>query len=318
MNVLLVLAYNEELNIEKTLQSNIGLFDKIIVVNDKSKDSTQIILENFIKNTSKIEIILNRKNYGPGKSMNVGLKESKKYNPNFIVKIDGDNQFKHEDIKSLLEMGIINNSDFIKCDRFWDKGIEGKIPKIRYFGNAFATLLIRAVTGNWKITDPLNGLFLFSGKMASSIEIPRFFNRYGYPFYINLSISKLSIKTSVKIHQFRNTIVYANETSRLSPLGVFFKLIIYSFYYFSKTIKTKLRYSNYQISGLIDVSALIAFLTSIMSLYMFIVSRFFSYQGNQNTWFLLMILFFITFVVLMMQSPKAMGDRNEDNFKYLN
>lgn len=318
MNVLLVLAYNEELNIEETLQSNIDLFDKIVVVNDRSKDSTQSILEELSKKNSKIEIILNRKNYGPGKSMNIGLKESNKYNPNFIIKIDGDNQFKVKDIKSLLEKGETNNSDFIKCDRFWDKGIEGKIPKIRYFGNAFATLLIRAVTGNWKITDPLNGLFLFSGKLAGSIEIPKFFNRYGYPFYVNLSISNLGIKTSLNIHQFRNTIVYANETSRLSPLGVFFKLIIYSFYYFSKTIKTKLRYSNYQISGLIDVSALIAFFISIISLYMFIVSRFFSYQGNQNTWFLLMILFFITFIVLIMQSPKAMGGRNEGNFKYLN
>ena len=55
MNVLLVLAYNEELNIEETLQSNIDLFDKIVVVNDRSKDSTQSILEELSKKNSKLK-----------------------------------------------------------------------------------------------------------------------------------------------------------------------------------------------------------------------------------------------------------------------
>ena len=94
-------------------------------------------------------------------------------------------------LKVLLKLSDQNNSDFIKCDRFWTGGIEGDIPKIRYFGNAFASLLIKAITGKWSITDPLNGLFLFSSNTASEITIPKFFNRYGYPFYINLAISKI-------------------------------------------------------------------------------------------------------------------------------
>ena len=45
MNTLLILAYNEESNIEETIALSEKHFDKIIVVNDKSKDNTKSIIE---------------------------------------------------------------------------------------------------------------------------------------------------------------------------------------------------------------------------------------------------------------------------------
>jgi glycosyltransferase involved in cell wall biosynthesis len=318
MKVLIVLAYNEELYIEKAISSHIELFDKVVIVNDSSSDNTSKILEKLSKKNSKIETITNKKNYGPGKSMNIALKEAIQLGAKVIVKIDGDNQFKPQDIKDLLQLAEKNKSDFIKCDRFWSGGIEGDIPKIRYFGNAFASLLIKAITGKWSITDPLNGLFLFSSTTAKEVVIPKFFNRYGYPFYINLSISKIGIKKNLNLHQFRNTITYADEKSQLRPVSLFFKLITYSFYYFSSTIKTKLQDSNYQISGLIDVSALISLSTSMISFFMFVLTRYFSYQGNQHTWFLMFIIFIILFIVLVYQSPKSIKYPGDNDFKYLN
>ena len=51
-NLLLVLAYNEAVNIKKTIYELIDEFDKIIVINDASKDRTQEIL-NQIQNEHK-------------------------------------------------------------------------------------------------------------------------------------------------------------------------------------------------------------------------------------------------------------------------
>jgi glycosyltransferase involved in cell wall biosynthesis len=318
MKVLIVLAYNEELYIEKVISSHVELFDKVVVVNDRSSDSTPIILEKLSSNNPKIKIITNKKNYGPGKSMNIGIEEAIHLGAKVVVKIDGDNQFRSQDIEELLQLAVEHNSDFIKCDRFWSGGIEGDIPKIRYFGNAFASLLIKAITGKWSISDPLNGLFLFSSTAAKEVVIPKFFNRYGYPFYINLAISKMGIKKNLNLHQFRNTITYADEKSQLRPVSLFFKLIIYSVYFFASTIKTKLQDSNYQISGLIDVTALISLSFSMISLTMFISTRYFSYQGNQNTWFLMLIIFIVLFIVLVFQSPKSIKQSAGRDFKYLN
>ena len=44
MDVLIVLAYNEQLNIEKSILKNIETFDRVLVVNDKSTDKTPEIL----------------------------------------------------------------------------------------------------------------------------------------------------------------------------------------------------------------------------------------------------------------------------------
>ena len=318
MKILIILAYNEELYLEKTINNHINFFDKVVVINDKSSDRTSTILEKISQKNPKIKTITNKKNYGPGKSMGIGLEQALQLGAKTIVKIDGDNQFKSQDIKNLLQLADQNKSDFIKCDRFWFGGIEGDIPKIRYFGNAFASLLIKAITGKWSITDPLNGLFLFSSNTAEKIVIPKFFNRYGYPFYINLAVSKMGIKKDLNLHQFRNTITYADEKSQLRPVSLFFKLITYSIYYFVSTIKTKLQYSNYQISGLIDISALISLSTSLISFVMFIATRYFTYPGNQHTWFLMFIIFIIIFIVLVYQSPKSIKQIADNDFKYLN
>ena len=35
----------------------------------------------------------------------------------------------------------------------------GKIPRRRYFGNLFATIMLQFISGTNKLYDPLNGLF---------------------------------------------------------------------------------------------------------------------------------------------------------------
>ena len=42
--------------------------------------------------------------------------------------------------------------------------------------------MIKIATGNWKLNDPLNGLFMFSRNSIKSFSLPKIFNKYGYPF----------------------------------------------------------------------------------------------------------------------------------------
>lgn len=317
MNTLLILAYNEESNIEKVILDNENNFDKILVVNDASKDSTLEILNCLSKQIEKINVVSNLKNLGPGKSMELGITKALDLGSEIIVKIDGDNQFDSIDIENILKICQKNKSDFIKCDRFWPGGIEGEIPKIRYLGNAFASFLVKAASGNRNINDPLNGLFLFSKKIAEKIQIPKLFNRYGYPFFINLLVTKLSIDENLNLHQYRNKITYADEKSSLNPITVFFKLVFYSIYFLISNTKAKLKFSQYQISALLDICGYINFLLSLFSFVMFVNIRFFTYQGNQNTWFLLFILFFIIFTVLIIQSHKSIKSFQISKFIYL-
>ena len=159
------------------------------------------------------------------------------------------------------------------------------------------------------------GYFVFK-ETCRKIKIPKLFNRYGYPFFINLLITKLSIDENLNLHQYRNKSTYTDEKSSLNPILVLFKLLFYSIYFSISNTKVKQDFHNIKYLKL-DIFGYINFLLSLFSLIMFINIRFFTYQGNQNTWFLLFILFFIIFVVLIIQSHKAIKSFQISKFIYL-
>ena len=75
----------------------------------------------------------------------------------------------------IKELGHNKKLDFIKCDRFWLKWNNWKNSKLRYFGNTFASFLVKLATGNWIINDPLNGLFFISRKLLNIYKCPKLF-----------------------------------------------------------------------------------------------------------------------------------------------
>lgn len=317
-NKLIILAFNEEKNIRITVNEILDFFEEIIIINDKSVDTTNQILEELTSENKKIVVLENKKNFGAGRSMLIGIQEANKSPYNFLVKIDGDNQFDKNDIKELLIRAEENKADFIKCDRFWENGIKGDIPKIRYFGNSFASLLIKLLTGNPNINDPLNGLFLFSEKLAKKITIPKLFHRYGYPFYINTNVHYLNIGSNFKLFQFKNKIKYGNENSNLNPVTLFVKLMFFTITYFIKIIKKKLRFSSHQLSAIVDIAAIGSFTFSIISFYMVINTRYLGYSGNQGAWAMLCVIFLINSLFLLSRSHKIIKNNSLDDFIYLN
>jgi len=302
MIVLIILSYNEEIYIAETIENYIKEFEKVIVINDGSKDSTLQILNSL--SFKNLEIINHKKNMGAGASFDSGLKRSIELDASYIIKIDGDNQFKKDDvlkIKSILEK---EHFDYIKCDRFWSGGILGKIPLIRYFGNAFASFLIKFCSGNWTVNDPLNGLIALSKRAAREIEFPKKFFRYGYPFFVANKICKLGNIKKFKVGQFKNVVKYGDEKSYLKPLSMFTKLISFTISnYFSK-IKVKIKYSEYQFSSILDLLTLIFLSLSTYSVVRFFNIRYFLKDGLQSSWFLLFIIFFIIFIILIIISQR--------------
>jgi len=301
---LLVLAYNEEKYIEETIKDYVNDFEKIVVINDASKDSTLTILENLKSSYKNIEIINNLKNLGAGKSLEKAIQQIAFEETKYLIMIDGDNQFKSDDIIRLKEIAEKNNYDFIKCDRFWDGGIEGEIPMIRYLGNSFASLLLKISTSNWYLNDPLNGLFLISTKHLQEFKIPKLFKRYGYPFYISTYFSNLSIEKNLKYCQIKNTISYRNESSNLKATTMFFKLVLFTIYTLIKKIKQKMKYSSLQLTSLLDIFGFISFFGFVYSVIKLISIRYFSTVASQANWFNVSFVFLVLFVSIFFISQK--------------
>ena len=99
-------AYNEEKSIRQTVESVIKLdypvnkFE-IIIVNDGSKDNTSKIALQLIKENPKFSIcLINQKNMGKGKALNVALKIA---NGEYFVSLDADSYVREDALKVLLE-----------------------------------------------------------------------------------------------------------------------------------------------------------------------------------------------------------------------
>lgn len=318
MTTLAILAHNEETHIAEVINSFIQIFEQIIVINDGSKDSTKKIVESIQKNNSNVFLINNKKNLGAGKSLEICIQQFIQSQDNYLIKIDGDNQFKQEDVKKIKKLIESKKFDFIKCDRFWEKGIEGVIPNIRYFGNAFASILAKFSSGNWKVNDPLNGLFAFSRDSLEDFKLPKIFYRYGYPFYFVTYMLNLSVEKEIKIGQLKNTISYKDEKSTLNPFVLFFKLFGYAVKNYYTKIKRKLRYSSLQVSAFLDIFSQIFLFISFYSLYKFIAIRYFSSIGPQGSWFIVFIILFLISMSLLFFSMRSENEISTEFFTELN
>ena len=300
MSTLLILSYNEASTIINVIENYSDHFKYLIVLDDKSTDNTSELVTSL--DNKKIIYRKNEKNMGAGKSFEIGLKIFNELDSNYLIKIDGDDQFSKKDVLRMLDIGEKEDFDFIKCDRFWEGGIVGTIPFIRYFGNALASFLIKLATGNWKVNDPLNGLFFISKKISKNFVLKKLFYRYGYPFYLISYVINLSKFEQLQIGQYPNTVTYANEKSELKAGTMFFKILFFTIYSYYSKIKLKIKFSNLQFSGLVDIISQIFLLLTLGAFYRLISIRYFSAVGPQGSWFIVGVIFFIVFFLLVIVS----------------
>lgn len=244
-----VLAYNEEDFIEHVLNQLNDLNTEIFVINDKSTDNTLNILKKISEEQKNITVIENSKNFGAGYSTLELLKRIKNEGYQYMIKVDGDGQFNFKDIKRIKELLTSGKYDFIKSNRFWSKGIEGKIPNKRYFGNLIATMMLQFTAGTNRLYDPLNGLFAINVKFLDLVNYDKYPKRYGYPFYF----SAQSAISNFRIYQINNTISYNNQKSELSSIKMLFTLIRLVFYFQKAKIRNKLYIGKYQRSAFLDI-----------------------------------------------------------------
>lgn len=152
-SIVIIPAYNEEKNIEKTVEDirqNAPEFDYVIV-NDCSKDDTLKVC------TDKGMHVLNLPiNLGIGGAVQTGYLYAYKNGYDFAVQFDGDGQhdakFLHEmrDYIAEHKFNMLIGSRFIEKEGFQSSGL-------RRFGIRYFSTLIKLLTRT-RITDPTSGM----------------------------------------------------------------------------------------------------------------------------------------------------------------
>lgn len=158
--LLIIPAYNEELNIREVLQN---LRDKgvetildILVVNDGSKDRTVEIVEEM-----NIKVISQVYNLGYGAALQMAYKYATQKGYDFVIQMDADGQ--HDVINipmifSMLKEGEIESRpDIVIGSRFLKGSAKYHMSFVRLFAVRMFRGIIKIATKQ-KITDPTSGL----------------------------------------------------------------------------------------------------------------------------------------------------------------
>lgn len=157
MKVLIIVpAYNEELNIEKTIKD---LTDNTnydyLIINDCSKDNTKEVCEKNGFNVLSLPI-----NYGLTSGIQVGMKYAYQNGYDIVIQFDGDGQHKAKYLKDLVKEIEDGNCNVAIGSRF----VTEKKPKsMRMFGSRLLTGAIKIATGK-TIKDPTSGMRAYDKK----------------------------------------------------------------------------------------------------------------------------------------------------------
>ena len=151
--IIIISAYNEEENIERTvnaIQKSAQGFDYVII-NDCSTDNTRKICEEREFNIVNLPI-----NLGIGGAVQTGYKYAYENGYDVAVQVDGDGQHDPEFLNTMADYLIEHQVDMVIGSRFIEKkGFQSSIT--RRMGIQFFSKLIKVLTGK-KITDPTSGL----------------------------------------------------------------------------------------------------------------------------------------------------------------
>lgn len=175
-------AYNEELLIGRVIETMPDFVDKIIVVDDKSTDSTAQIVEDYRKKQpDRIILIRHEKNQGVGGAIVSGYHYAREHLINISVVMAGDAQMDPEDLPSLLDPVVDGKVDYAKGNRLFTGEAWSQIPRIRYFGNAILSMMTKVVSGYWHIADSQTGYTAISLNALQTLPLEKVFKRYGMP-----------------------------------------------------------------------------------------------------------------------------------------
>jgi len=141
-------AFNEQDSIGNVIADLPKFVDEIIVVNNKSTDKTK---ENATKAGATV-LTEERKGYGYACLKGMDYIAKKEVKPTIVVFLDGDYSDYPEQLTTLIQPIIENNTDFVIGARIKKLRENGSMTPQQIFGNWLATFLMKLFF-NAKFTD---------------------------------------------------------------------------------------------------------------------------------------------------------------------
>lgn len=187
--------------------------DLTIVVDDACPEQSGALVQEQFLNNEAVIVIRHPFNRGVGGAMKTGIAMALDLGATVIIKLDADDQMNPDYIPVFAESFEKDPGlDYIKGNRFIDVNLMKIMPKVRLFGNALLSLLVKFSSGYWNIIDPTNGYFAFRAPKLRQLAWQDLSERYFFETHI---LCMLGMRKA-NIAEMEMPAVYGNEMSSLS------------------------------------------------------------------------------------------------------
>lgn len=246
-------CYNEEKLITKTVNTLPEFVDEIIVVDDKSTDSTWDVIQKLAKKNKKVVPIHLPTNQGIGGAYINGFEKALKDDMGLIFTMAGDAQCNQNYMTTMADTLLDEDLDYVKANRFVHLEELKQMPRFRRIGNTIITILTKFSSGYYSIFDSQNGYGVFTQSTLKRLPLGHIGRRYDYE---NTLLIALSIMDA-KIKDEPVPAIYGDEVSTIPVLRTTMRALRVVWFGFWKRIYNKYMLVNFHPIALFLISGLL-------------------------------------------------------------
>lgn len=203
-------CYKVEQHLQQVVAGLPAFIDSILLVDDCSPDGTGALIDRMAKEDKRITALHHQKNKGVGGAMKTAFQKAIEQGTDAVVKLDGDGQMDAAFIAPLAE--ALGESDFAKGNRLFDRKELRRMPLLRRMGNMGIGFMVKAASGYWNVSDPVNGFFAIRTATLRQMDFSRIADRF---FFESSMLIELHY-TGARISEVTMPAIYGTEKSNLS------------------------------------------------------------------------------------------------------
>jgi glycosyltransferase involved in cell wall biosynthesis len=163
--IIVIPAYNEEQTIAEVVSGARKFADRVIVVDDGSRDRTAILAKQ-----AGALVVRHAVNRGVGAAIGTGIEAAVRLDADAVVTMDADGQHRPEDAGRVFDRLAQGDVEFVMGSRMKKSDDAGYMPWHRVVANTIGNVLTSVLFGVW-VTDSQCGLRGLSRKAARTIDL---------------------------------------------------------------------------------------------------------------------------------------------------
>ncbi len=172
-------AYDEESLVATTIRGVPSFVDRIIVVDDASRDGTAAAARSA--GDGRVEVIAHERNAGVGAAIVTGYHRAVAEGIDVTCVMAADNQMDPTDLEKIALPVVRGELEYAKANRLITGEAWKVIPRSRYLGNAVLSFLTKIASGYWHVADSQSGYTAASREILEQLDLDRIYRGYGFP-----------------------------------------------------------------------------------------------------------------------------------------